>query len=282
MTRNSKATSALRHITATAILCCSVLALAGCGSKQPRETGSADPAAAQNGREDWFCQVGASNDEWDCVQDSAIAAEATPSRLPEPRDTNSAVPPPQSFAEPPPPVPQSAAEPQPQPLEPPQSTPQPEPSAVPPPPPAPTTSPAPAPESAPPPEPSPPPSRAAAASDTPPHIALSYRPSKPVAILDLPEDFFAVQLVAVSTKEALEEFARSRKLAGMSAARTWNGEQMFYILLLGIYETRKNAELAIDTLDGPLAELSNPWIRSVGSLQHAMLEADRVTGTQDY
>ncbi len=115
----------------------------------------------------------------------------------------------------------------------------------------------------------------------PRHVELSYRPDKPVAILDLPEDFYAVQLVAVSSKEALEKYARERKLSGMSAARIYAAEQMYYILLLGIYETQENAELAIASLSGPLAELS-PWIRSVGSLQRAMLEADRVSGSEDY
>lgn len=102
-----------------------------------------------------------------------------------------------------------------------------------------------------------------------------------MAILDLPEDFFAVQLVAVSSKEALEKYAQERRLSGMSAARIYAADQMYYILLLGIYETQEKAELAIASLSGPLAELS-PWIRSVGSLQSAMLEAERVSGTDNY
>jgi len=114
-------------------------------------------------------------------------------------------------------------------------------------------------------------------ADAPQHVQLSYQPDQPVAILDLPKDFYAVQLVAVSSKEALEDYAQEKKLAGMSAARIWDGDQVFYILMLGIYETRENAQRAVDSLSGPLAQL-NPWIRSVASLQAAMLQADERLG----
>jgi len=102
---------------------------------------------------------------------------------------------------------------------------------------------------------------------------LSYRPDAPVALLDLPADFYAVQLVAVSSKQTLEQFAAEHQLAGMSAARIWNGQKIFYVLLLGIYEDREHAERAVESLSGPMAELQ-PWIRTVGSLQRAMRAAD--------
>ena len=104
------------------------------------------------------------------------------------------------------------------------------------------------------------------------------RGEKPTALLDLPSDFWAVQLVAVSSKEALEKWARDNKVIGMSAARIWNGQQMFYILLLGIYETHENAEEAIESLQTPFGD-QKPWVRSLGSLQAAMIEADRESGT---
>ena len=115
----------------------------------------------------------------------------------------------------------------------------------------------------------------------PPHIALAYRPTQAVAILDLPDDFFAVQLVAVSSKEALETYANTHQLSGMSAARVYANGQLYFVLLLGVYETRERAEQAIASLQGPLAELE-PWIRSVGSLQDAMVAADEFTGVRDY
>ena len=108
----------------------------------------------------------------------------------------------------------------------------------------------------------------------PKHIQLSYQPDKPVSLLDLPEQFWVVQLVSVSSKEALEKYAREHQLRGMSAARIWSKDQYFYILILGIYETYNNATQAIEDLPPPFDKFP-PWIRSVGSLQKAMLEADR-------
>ena len=107
--------------------------------------------------------------------------------------------------------------------------------------------------------------------DIPRHTALAYRPEKAVSLLDLPDDFWAVQLIALSSREALEEYARSKGVRGMSAAQIAVNDELFYILLLGIYETRENAELA--TQDLP-EHFSNPWIRSVGSLKRAMLKAE--------
>ena len=221
-----------------------ILVLSGCGSKAPKpaNTAAADQGAAR-APEKWFCQVGKSNDEWECVQDDALAKKHQPTRLPEPRGIARAEPlapaSPTAPADTQPSAAQSA-------------------SAVPPPTAEPTD------------------------NGVPPHVALSYQPDGPVAILDLPKELFAVQLVAVSTKEALEEYARSQELSGLSAARIWNGEKIFYVLLLGIYESHENAERAVASLSGLLTERTRPWIRSVGSLQHAMLEADRITGTQDY
>ncbi len=119
-----------------------------------------------------------------------------------------------------------------------------------------------------------------ARADRPKHVRLSYKPDKPVSILDLPDDFWAVQLVAVSSPEALEEYVERHKMRGMSAARIWNGEQLFYILLLGIYETRAIAEEATTDLPPPF-DLHAPWIRSLGSLKRGMLAADEVVAAAE-
>ena len=95
-------------------------------------------------------------------------------------------------------------------------------------------------------------------------------------MLDVPGDFWAVQLIALSTKEDLEAYAERHNLHGMSAAQIANQEgEVFYILLLGIYESREIAEQAITELPKPF---NNPWIRSVASLQSAMLRAEKVAG----
>ena len=136
-----------------------------------------------------------------------------------------------------------------------------------------------------PPIPAPPPEPVAAETDSlrdqspivmdpelPPHVALAYRPESAVSLLDLPDKFWAVQLLAVSSKAALEDYARKNNLRGMSAAEIVSGGSRFYILLLGIYETRERAERAVAGLPPPF---DDHWIRSLGSLKQGMLEAER-------
>lgn len=227
----------------TLILLLTVL-LSGCGSnKVSPTTGEARSAA---GHEPWFCQVGATDDDWSCTRSAALARERNPTRIPQARTPGPAN---ESLAD----APVGAS---PAPVAPPQPASQP----------APITPPQPV--------------RNGSANAKPLHVQLSYQPDRPVAILDLPRDFYAVQLVAVSSRETLENYAQEHKLADMSAARIWDGRQIFYVLLLGIYETKANAEGALNSLSGTLAQL-DPWIRSVGSLQTAMLEADEQLGSMD-
>ncbi|MCZ6655891.1 MAG: SPOR domain-containing protein [Gammaproteobacteria bacterium] len=117
-------------------------------------------------------------------------------------------------------------------------------------------------------------------STMPKYARLAYNPDGAVGLMDLPDDFYAVQLVAVSSKEALEQFAEDHGLRGMSAARVANDDRLFYVLLLGIYETRDLAEEAITDIPPPLDEL-NIWIRSMGSLHQAMLAGDALAGNDE-
>ena len=103
-------------------------------------------------------------------------------------------------------------------------------------------------------------------------MRLAYRPEKAVAIADLPESFWAVQLIALSSKESLEAYARQHGLRGMSAAEISANGKTFYVLLLGIYESKEIAIEASADLGPPF---ESPWIRSVGSLQKAMLAAEQ-------
>jgi len=246
---STQVSDVLQRTFRLAVLWLCVSVVAACGGNSPRPGTSAESEAERPGsREGWFCQVGVNNDEWDCERGST---RREPGRLPEPRSSSTA----RTFE---PAEPAASAAPA-----------------------APAAPPADAVETAPSQAASPPASSQAAPTALPQYVQLSYRPDKPVAILDLPKDFYAVQLVAVSSKDALEKYAREHKLSGMSAARIYTADKMFYVLLLGIYETLNNAEQAIASLSGPLAELS-PWVRSVGSLQTAMLEADRVSGSENY
>jgi septal ring-binding cell division protein DamX len=114
----------------------------------------------------------------------------------------------------------------------------------------------------------------------PKHVRLAYRPEKPTSLLDVPGTFWTVQLIAVSTQEALEAYARAHHLGGMSAARIGHRGQLRYALLLGVYETQEIAREATSGLPAPLNELG-VWVRSLGSLQQAILEGNELANGSD-
>ncbi len=107
---------------------------------------------------------------------------------------------------------------------------------------------------------------------------LAYRPTDYVRLNELPPEFYVVQLVAVQTREALEEYAAREQLKNMTAARVERGGKLFYVLLLGIYEDRVRADRAATSLP-PEFEDFEPWVRSLGSLQEAIARGDELAGT---
>ncbi len=68
--------------------------------------------------------------------------------------------------------------------------------------------------------------------------------------------------------------------AGHPARVERNGE-LFYVLLMGIYEDADRARRAVDSLPDEIGG-AEPWIRPLGSLQSAMLRADRLAGSKRY
>jgi septal ring-binding cell division protein DamX len=94
--------------------------------------------------------------------------------------------------------------------------------------------------------------------------------------LDLPEYYWAVQLLALSKKEALENYANQTQLINLSGARIASQNQLLYVLLLGIYETKELAKQAVASLPENQKKNLSPWIRSMGSLQTAMVQGDRL------
>ena len=97
---------------------------------------------------------------------------------------------------------------------------------------------------------------------------------------DVPPDYYVVQLLAMQSKEALEEFAARKELHGMSAARVERDGRLFYVLLLGVYSDRQRAEAASANLPVELAGFA-PWVRRADSLQRAMARGDELAGTPE-
>ncbi|MEQ8860017.1 MAG: SPOR domain-containing protein [Pseudomonadales bacterium] len=223
----------------------------GCSGRAPRAPASPASGAASG----WFCQMNASNDGWDCVQDAELARDPRPQRLPTPA---------------PPPAPTRPLQTEPERMEPvPRRDPEPpmpnsgDGAAAPP-----------AQSSA---------TRAEAGTDesAPAYVRLAYRPPRPMALTELPPDLYAVQLVAMSSKPALERYVEQEGITDVSAARVERNGKLFYVLILGIYENANDAQRAVASLPAEVAE-SAPWIRPLGSLQAAMMRADDLAGSTRY
>ena len=116
--------------------------------------------------------------------------------------------------------------------------------------------------------------------DLPDYQRLAYQPDHPMRLIDLPADYYAVQIVALSSKQALESYVKDRNLIGMSAARIEREGKLYYVLLLGIYQDRETAELAAADRPEPLKDIE-PWIRRLGSLQASMLRANKIAGSSE-
>ena len=119
-------------------------------------------------------------------------------------------------------------------------------------------------------------------SELPVYFRLAYRTEEPVPLLDLPKSFWAVQLIALSNKDALEKYANASYLVGLSGARVASNGKLLYVLLLGVYESKELARQAVASLPNKEAMKPSPWIRSLDSLQKAMLSGDYLTGDRSY
>ncbi|TNF36910.1 MAG: hypothetical protein EP315_03560 [Gammaproteobacteria bacterium] len=88
-------------------------------------------------------------------------------------------------------------------------------------------------------------------------------------IVSQPANYFAVQVCASSSMDKLLKFASRYQLPDQWTAKVNVNGKDWYVLLLGIYPTRAEASAALSEVRGQLD--TRPWIRSVGSLQAAMV-----------
>ena len=105
---------------------------------------------------------------------------------------------------------------------------------------------------------------------------LTFQPEGPTALTDLPATFYAIQLIALSTREDLEQFITDNNLPVMSGAVVEKDGERFYALLAGIYKDRETAERAVRSLPDELSA-HGPWIRSMESLQAAIKRAEQLS-----
>ena len=94
--------------------------------------------------------------------------------------------------------------------------------------------------------------------------------------MGMPDTHYTVQLIAMKTREELDQFARRHGLKGTLAARVEREGELYYVLLLGVYEVFEEAQTAVAGLPAPVHE-AKPWIRPLRSLQAAMARAEAPT-----
>ena len=79
-----------------------------------------------------------------------------------------------------------------------------------------------------------------------------------------PAEHFVVQVVASSTMAQLNDFANANGVSTDWVAETNVDGKAWYVLLLGVYPTKSEADQA---LAGVSNMSTQPWVRTVGSLQ---------------
>jgi septal ring-binding cell division protein DamX len=92
-------------------------------------------------------------------------------------------------------------------------------------------------------------------------------------ILAQPDDFYTVQLMAVTSLDRLENFVRSHALTGTTIARTRVRGKTWYVLLRGFYRTDALALEASRALPRPPNE-DGMWVRQLESLKRAVQRAE--------
>ena len=102
---------------------------------------------------------------------------------------------------------------------------------------------------------------------------LAYLPEESVALVDLPESFYVIQLVALRSEADLEAFAIDHGLPRLSGALVEKNGDLWFVLFAGVYEDLDTAQRAMASLPENLKAM-NPWLRPMASLREAMLRAE--------
>ncbi len=84
-----------------------------------------------------------------------------------------------------------------------------------------------------------------------------------------PSDMYAVQVVASSSMDQLSFFASQNNLSDEWVAETLVDGKTWFVLMAGVYATKSEAEQALSGLQGLGTD---PWVRTVGSVQAVMVQ----------
>jgi hypothetical protein len=109
-------------------------------------------------------------------------------------------------------------------------------------------------------------------------IEQSARTDLAASVLDRPPGHFAVQLTATETLAMADGFVRDHGLKAAEDVLTLElgrDDDLYYVVLLGLYETADDAQAAIDARPETLAEVK-PWIRPLQSIQEGIRQAQGI------
>jgi len=87
------------------------------------------------------------------------------------------------------------------------------------------------------------------------------------SLSEQPAEYFVVQVVASSTMQQLSDFAKQNQMSDQWVAETTVDGKVWYVLMLGVYPTKAEADVALESVS---AMDTQPWVRSVRSLQTVM------------
>jgi septal ring-binding cell division protein DamX len=107
-----------------------------------------------------------------------------------------------------------------------------------------------------------------------PAAPASTIPSSPQStnIFAYPEDYYAVQLLAVKEKSAILKFLAVNDLGDPPYGAMVARGDILYALLLGVYPDRASAEAAVATMPATNPPVK-PWIRTLGPLLDGIRQA---------
>jgi len=101
-------------------------------------------------------------------------------------------------------------------------------------------------------------------------------------LLAMPEDGFAVQLIATASRDQADAFVESHGLTdtGVMTLQLAREGDIYYVVLLGTFDTYAQAQAAVDGRPESLSEIT-PWIRPLLSIQTGLTTARELRADTD-
>ena len=94
-------------------------------------------------------------------------------------------------------------------------------------------------------------------------------------IFAYPPDYYAVQIVAVQTKQQILDLLGQYELGDPPYGVMKTNGKLWYVLVYGVYPDYESAKMAMSELPPGVLKLK-PWVRDMGSLQDAIRAAHPV------